>query len=174
MTDADELAMWRRFGAEFADGVAAFLATNPAPSHGAHRFLDEHWTLCTQRLPADHPVRVQTSAWMAMIEGYHVDDAPYPARGDVVALPPTDGVAVNNLYHHRFVVECPNNGVKIAYALTIETPNRIFVEDIVAACDVRSAFHEDLADALATKFGGRQTMRAYHHGVWITTLRGAA
>lgn len=78
-----------------------------------------------------------------------------------------------NQYRHTFVVVCPNNGVSINYDLLIETATKIMVEDIVAACRVKSAYHEDLADALFTQFGGRQEMRAFHHGVHITTNRGS-
>lgn len=77
-----------------------------------------------------------------------------------------------NIYTHSFVVECPNNGVKISYVLTIATPNKIMVEDIVSKCNVGTGFHEDLADAFHEWFGGRQTMKAHHHGVWIETIRG--
>jgi hypothetical protein len=79
-----------------------------------------------------------------------------------------------NVYRHNFVVECPNNGNKIGYSLTIETRDRIMVEQIVEKCNVRTGFHEDLAEAFHDWWGGRQTMVAYHHGVWITTTRGDA
>lgn len=78
-----------------------------------------------------------------------------------------------NRYIHRFVVACPNNGARIRYELRVDTFARIFVEDIVKACAVDEAFHEDLADSLHTKFSGRQTLKAFHHGVQIETFRGA-
>lgn len=77
-----------------------------------------------------------------------------------------------NQYVHTFVVECPNNGMRVRYNLTITTPGRVLVEEIVEACSVSRAYHEDLADTLHARFGGRQVMSAFHHGVWITTSRG--
>ena len=77
-----------------------------------------------------------------------------------------------NTYEHNFTADCPNNGAKIRYALTILTPATIMVEDIVAACEGKAVYHEQLADALHSKFGGQQTMVAFHHGVKITTTRG--
>ena len=79
-----------------------------------------------------------------------------------------------NRYTHQFVVACPNNAVKVGYSLVIETVETVMVEDIVAACKVDSAYHEALADKLHLRFGGRQTMKAFHHGVWIETVRGDA
>jgi hypothetical protein len=77
-----------------------------------------------------------------------------------------------NRYTYDFVVECPNNGIKVSYQLMVETYGKIFVEDIIAACAVEKAFHEDLADLLHKRFGGKQVIQAYHHGVWIETRRG--
>lgn len=79
-----------------------------------------------------------------------------------------------NRYVHTFVCECPNNGVKVSYTLTVVHADKVMVEEIIAACDVGIAFHEDLADALLVRLGGRQVMTAFHHGVWITTYRGDA
>lgn len=77
-----------------------------------------------------------------------------------------------NIYRYEFVVLCPNNNMSISYKLTIETNRSIMVEDIVEACDVGSVYHEDLAHRLYSKFAGRQTLEAFHHGVWIETRRG--
>lgn len=77
-----------------------------------------------------------------------------------------------NQYAHTFVVECPSNAVRVQYTLTLTTPGRVMVEDIVEACSVARAYHEELADTLYARFGGRQVMSAFHHGVWITTTRG--
>lgn len=78
-----------------------------------------------------------------------------------------------NIYRHRFNSTCPNNGATIVYRLEIQTRSVLMVEDIVAACAVPETFHEPLADSLFEKFGGRQILRAFHHGVWIETRRGA-
>lgn len=77
-----------------------------------------------------------------------------------------------NVYRYEFVVACPNNDVRVRYTLRIEKADKIMVEEIVAACTLDSAYHEDLADKLHARFGGRQTLVAYHHGVWIETVRG--
>lgn len=77
-----------------------------------------------------------------------------------------------NIYEHSFSAECPNNGETIRYFLCIRHENKIMVEEIVERCLVGVAFHEDVADALFDWFGGFQILKAYHHGVWITTARG--
>lgn len=80
-----------------------------------------------------------------------------------------------NTYRHTFVSRCPENLVPITYHLEIVAHHMIMVEKIVAAVAVyEQAHHEKLADDLATQFPGtRQTLRAYHHGVGIETVRGA-
>lgn len=78
-----------------------------------------------------------------------------------------------NSYTHSFTVACPNNGARIDYTATIETVDRIMVEEIVAECAKLGAdFHEDIADKLLARFGGVQTIKAHHHGVDIETRRG--
>lgn len=77
-----------------------------------------------------------------------------------------------NIYRHRFTVKCPNNGVAVEYALEVMTARVVMVEAIIAACTVEQSFHEGLADALLVALGGRQVLRAYHHGVEIETVRG--
>lgn len=81
-----------------------------------------------------------------------------------------------NAYTIEFHVACPVNGVRVKYTLRIETPARLMlpVEQLVAeieAIEGDPAFHEDLADRLASKFPGNQTMKAHHHGVDIETTR---
>lgn len=76
-----------------------------------------------------------------------------------------------NRYTHRFTATCPVNGRDVAYTLVIESAGMIKVEDIIAACNVGEALHEPLADTLLARLGGRQVMRAYHHGVEIVTVR---
>lgn len=81
-----------------------------------------------------------------------------------------------NIYRHSFSAPCVNNGLSIAYHLEIQTEWTIMVEDIVAACveakGSERPYHETIADALYTKFGGFQLMTAFHHGVAIETRRG--
>ncbi len=78
-----------------------------------------------------------------------------------------------NSYTHRFIAVCPNNGAKIEYEATIETTDRIMVEDIVSEClKIKSGFHEDIADKLIARFGGVQTIKAHHHGVDLKSRRG--
>lgn len=77
-----------------------------------------------------------------------------------------------NYYRHRFATLCPNNGISVTYHLEIASPTVIMAEAIVSACKVEQSFHEKLADELHRKFGGYQTLRAHHHGVYIETRRG--
>lgn len=79
-----------------------------------------------------------------------------------------------NIYQYQFASTCPNNKRPIIYSLTIETDKMIYVEKIVVAVELQgSQYHEPMADALHAQFGGRQTLKAHHHGVDITTVRGA-
>lgn len=80
-------------------------------------------------------------------------------------------MSVTNRYTHRFMSACPVNGKSIAYELVIESRKPIRVESIMRACRLRQVFHEALADHLFKKFGGRQVLRAHHHGVDIETVR---
>lgn len=78
-----------------------------------------------------------------------------------------------NIYRHKFVSVCPNNGKVIFYELKIETDKVIQVEHIVTAVKLHDkGFHEEIADSLHKQFGGKQTMVAQHHGVDIETRRG--
>lgn len=78
-----------------------------------------------------------------------------------------------NIYRINFQNVCPNNGKTINYHLTITTTATVMVERIIEACAAREpAYHEDLADELHETIGGKQTLVAYHHGVWIETQRG--
>ena len=81
-----------------------------------------------------------------------------------------------NTYTHQFIANCPNNGVPILYTFTIRTAGRVIpVEQIVlATAGLRGGFHETLADLLYERFGERQTLRAFHHGVDIETIRDGA
>lgn len=82
----------------------------------------------------------------------------------------TNGV---NIYRHEFVSICPNNGMAIIYSLEIETDKVIYVEHITTAVALyKRSFHEVIADDLFARFGGKQTLKAHHHGVDIETRRG--
>lgn len=77
-----------------------------------------------------------------------------------------------NTYETIFWADCPANGERIVYSLTIRTAAFIKVESLVARLkQMTSAFHEDIADMLFAEFGGHQTMTAEHGGVTITTER---
>ena len=79
-----------------------------------------------------------------------------------------------NIYTTEFFANCPNNGVRIKYALRIETLEILPVEQIVAKVESCSdGFHEDIADELIDAFGGMQTLKADHHSVTIETKRAA-
>jgi poly(3-hydroxybutyrate) depolymerase len=81
-----------------------------------------------------------------------------------------------NIYRARFSATCPNNGATIAYQLAIEAPFIIMAEAITAACTAAAEcpkpYHENIADFLHSKLGGRQVITAHHHGVDIITVRG--
>lgn len=82
-----------------------------------------------------------------------------------------------NRYSRIFVAACPNNSEQIIYTLTIEVSadQMIQVEHIVTATAlIRRGYHEQIADELYRRFGGRQVLRAHHHGVDIETVREAA
>lgn len=82
-----------------------------------------------------------------------------------------------NRYTRQFVSACPNNGEPIIYTLSIEMPadRMIKVEHIVTATALhKRGFHEEIADDLHARFGGRQVLKAHHHGVDIETVRGDA
>ena len=77
-----------------------------------------------------------------------------------------------NTYRHQFVSHCPNNDQAIIYELTIETVKTIFVEHITTAAALhKREFHEVIADDLFERFGGKQTLKAHHHGVDVETVR---
>lgn len=76
-----------------------------------------------------------------------------------------------NAYTVEFFACCPNNGIRIKYRLRIETAEVIPVEQIAAAVDAEDGFHEEIADRMFARFGGRQVMTADHHGVQIETTR---
>lgn len=81
-----------------------------------------------------------------------------------------------NIYRYVFTGPCPNNQRAIDYWLEIRAQRVIMVEEIAAECDrakeAEKPYHETIADRLFEKFGGQQRMVAFHHGVWIETLRG--
>lgn len=77
-----------------------------------------------------------------------------------------------NRYTQRFTAKCAANECPVDYVLTIETSRTIMVEDIQAlVAKFDRGFHEDFADALHAKFGGRQTIIAHHHGTDVETVR---
>ena len=80
-----------------------------------------------------------------------------------------------NIYTHKFIATCPNNGKRINYTveITVADDRKIMVEQIVtcaALCD--GGYHEDIANKFYEQFGGNQVIRAHHHGVDIETRRG--
>lgn len=78
-----------------------------------------------------------------------------------------------NRYQLQFFAKCPVNGVRVTYDWTVETfaGAMLPVEALLDAAPTEG-FHEAIADALFAKFGGKQTLVAFHHGVTITTVRG--
>ena len=77
-----------------------------------------------------------------------------------------------NIYTTEFFCKCPTNNVRIKYELEIQTTDVIFVELILEFLDkINNQYHENIADLLLNKFGGKQQLIAYHHGVVIKTER---
>lgn len=80
-----------------------------------------------------------------------------------------------NTYSIQFHCNCPVNGIRIGYRLRIETTEVVPVEQIVAVIEAvesgEPAYHEELADQLASRFPGKHTMAAHHHGVDVETIR---
>jgi hypothetical protein len=79
-----------------------------------------------------------------------------------------------NTYRHKFVSACPNNAEIIYYDLEIQSEQMIQVEHIItqaALCRLEASYHEKIADAFFARFGGRQVIKAHHHGVDIETVR---
>ena len=78
-----------------------------------------------------------------------------------------------NNYKFSFDAECPNNGARISYQVEIETDQVIMAENISRFfLSYTAAYHEDIAESSYERFGGRQTIKAHHHGVDIETRRG--
>ena len=78
-----------------------------------------------------------------------------------------------NEYRIQFYAVCPVNGKEIRYRLKIKSEDNLKVEDIKAQTEfVSRAMHEDIADMMFNAFGGRQVLKAWHHGVHIKTVRG--
>ena len=77
-----------------------------------------------------------------------------------------------NIYTTEFFCKCPTNNVRIKYELEIQTTDVIFVESILEFIDkIDNQYHENIADLLLEKFGGKQQLLACHHGVFIKTER---
>lgn len=80
-----------------------------------------------------------------------------------------------NAYSIEFISHCPTNGVRVKYALRIDTDAMLSVEMLLAEVEAieagEPAFHEDIADRLAARFRGRHLLKAHHHGVDIETMR---
>lgn len=77
-----------------------------------------------------------------------------------------------NIYTTKFVLTCIVNQKPVEHFLTISTQEVIVVEDLISFIkSLEPAFHEIIADKLAEKFGGKQTLIANHHGVTISTER---
>jgi hypothetical protein len=77
-----------------------------------------------------------------------------------------------NIYRHTFTAVCPSDGDTIIYSLEIRSLKVIMVEHIkTATALIKSGYHERIADELAERLGGDQTIIATHQGVEIETVR---
>jgi hypothetical protein len=83
------------------------------------------------------------------------------------------GVNAMNIYETEFFCKCPSNPITIKYELRIESEEMIKVEKILKTLSAVVGYHEELADYLLSQLGGRQVLKAFHHGVTITTWREA-
>ncbi len=78
-----------------------------------------------------------------------------------------------NIYCHKFIAKCPNNGVLIKYRLRIKASFMIQVEHIILACQLHAdGYHETIAAGLHKRFGGQVRLSGHHHGVDIVTTLG--
>lgn len=76
-----------------------------------------------------------------------------------------------NTYRYTFAAACPGNGEQIIYSLELRHPDMVRVEHIKTACALhKEGFQELIAAELHSRFGGRLTLRAMHHGVEIETV----
>jgi hypothetical protein len=77
-----------------------------------------------------------------------------------------------NTYRYLFIAACPNNQRRIVYELELLSNETVMVETIVEACrEIKTGYHEDIADMLHDQLGHAQIIRAHHHGVDIETVR---
>ena len=78
-----------------------------------------------------------------------------------------------NIYEVSISSLCPINGRPVDLHIRLETQNVVMVETLLSFLeDIKNNLHEELADKLYKKFGGKQVVKGFHHGVWITTERG--
>jgi hypothetical protein len=78
-----------------------------------------------------------------------------------------------NRYELTHRAKCPNGGLVDCYAITIESPTTIHVEEIAKTIKESPdpIFQEDLADHLRNLLGSRVVIIGTHHGIKITTTR---
>jgi hypothetical protein len=77
-----------------------------------------------------------------------------------------------NIYRHTFTAVCPSDGDTIIYSIEIRSLAVVMVEHIrTATALIKSGYHERIADELAERLGGDQTIKAVHQGVEIETVR---
>ena len=77
-----------------------------------------------------------------------------------------------NIYRHTFAATCPSDGDTIIYSLEIRSLAVVMVEHIrTATALIKSGYHERIADDLAERLGGDQTIKAVHQGIEIETVR---
>lgn len=77
-----------------------------------------------------------------------------------------------NIYEFSFTAICPVNGDNIKYDMRLETTVKHMAENLLGICTFDEEYHENIADQLFKLLGGRQTIKAQHGEVFITTHRG--
>ncbi len=80
-----------------------------------------------------------------------------------------------NIYSVTFSAICPADCELIEYRWRLALPKMVRVEELNSFVgEIKSGFHERIADTLFSRFGGLQRIDAVHQGVGIRTLRSAA
>jgi hypothetical protein len=78
-----------------------------------------------------------------------------------------------NIYETSWYCKCPLNKIRVLYELKIESSDLIYVEKLMEYIETncKEGFQEVIADEIKSHFGGKQTIKANHHSVTITTIR---
>lgn len=78
-----------------------------------------------------------------------------------------------NIYKVSHIASCPNGQLNDCYEITIASSSTIMVEFILKTLKESPSeiYQEDLATLLRSKTGAEITIKGWHHGIHITTIR---